>query len=38
VLQPFAADTDVDALVRDAADCAQSVIRDGVEAAMREWN
>jgi PTH1 family peptidyl-tRNA hydrolase len=30
LLQPFEAGTDVDALVRDAADCAQAVIRDGV--------
>ena len=38
LLQPFEVGTDVDALVRDAADCAQAVIRDGVDAAMREWN
>jgi peptidyl-tRNA hydrolase, PTH1 family len=38
VLQPFAPDTDVDALVRDAADCALAVIREGIEAAMRDWN
>jgi len=38
VLQPFAAGTDVDGLVKDAADCAQDVIRDGVDAAMRRWN
>jgi peptidyl-tRNA hydrolase, PTH1 family len=38
VLQPFAPGTDVDALVRDAADCAQDVTRDGVDAAMRRWN
>jgi PTH1 family peptidyl-tRNA hydrolase len=38
VLQPFELGTDVDALVRDAADCAQAVIREGVDAAMREWN
>src|SRR5213596_2153197 len=38
LLQPFEVGTDVDALVRDAADCAQAVIREGVDAAMREWN
>jgi PTH1 family peptidyl-tRNA hydrolase len=38
VLQPFAPDTDVDALVRDAADCALAVIREGIDAAMRDWN
>ena len=38
LLQPFEDGTDVDALVRDAADCAQAVIRDGVDAAMRQWN
>jgi hypothetical protein len=24
--------------VRDAADCALAVIRDGIDAAMRDWN
>jgi peptidyl-tRNA hydrolase, PTH1 family len=38
VLQPFPAGTDVDRLVRDGADCALSVLRDGVDAAMRTWN
>ena len=38
VLQPFALGTDVDAIVSDAADCAQAVIRDGVDEAMRRWN
>jgi PTH1 family peptidyl-tRNA hydrolase len=38
VLQPFELGTDVDALVRDAADCAQAVIREGVDVAMRRWN
>jgi peptidyl-tRNA hydrolase, PTH1 family len=38
VLQPFPAGTDVDRLVRDGADCALSVLRDGVDAAMRRWN
>jgi PTH1 family peptidyl-tRNA hydrolase len=38
LLQPFAAGTDVDALVRDAADCAQDVIREGADSAMRKWN
>jgi peptidyl-tRNA hydrolase, PTH1 family len=38
VLQPFAPGTDVDRLVTDAADCAQAVIRDGVDVAMRTWN
>jgi peptidyl-tRNA hydrolase, PTH1 family len=38
VLQPFPPGTDVDRLVRDGADCALSVLRDGVDAAMRTWN
>jgi PTH1 family peptidyl-tRNA hydrolase len=38
VLQPFAPGTDVDALVRDGADCALAVVREGVDAAMRAWN
>jgi len=38
VLQPFPAGTDVDRLVRDGADCALSVLRDGVDVAMRTWN
>jgi PTH1 family peptidyl-tRNA hydrolase len=38
VLQPFAPGTDVQAIVRNAADCAQAVMRDGVDAAMRDWN
>jgi peptidyl-tRNA hydrolase, PTH1 family len=38
VLQPFPPGTDVDCLVRDGADCALSVLRDGVDAAMRTWN
>ena len=38
VLQPFPPGTDVDRLVRDGADCTLSVLRDGVDAAMRTWN
>ena len=38
VLQPFPPGTDVDRLVRDGADCALSVLRDGVDVAMRSWN
>ena len=38
VLQPFPPGTDVDRLVRDGADCALSVLRDGVDVAMRRWN
>ena len=38
VLQPFPSGTDVDRLVRDGADCTLSVLRDGVDVAMRTWN
>jgi len=38
VLQPFPPGTDVDRLVRGGADCALSVLRDGVDVAMRTWN
>jgi PTH1 family peptidyl-tRNA hydrolase len=38
VLEPFPPGTDVDRLVRDGADCALSVLRDGVDVAMRTWN
>jgi len=38
LLQPFPPGTDVDRLVRDGADCALSVLRDGVDVAMRTWN
>lgn len=38
VLQPFPPGTDVDRLVRDGADCTLSVLRDGVDVAMRTWN
>jgi PTH1 family peptidyl-tRNA hydrolase len=38
VLQPFPPGIDVERLVRDGADCTLSVVRDGVDAAMREWN
>jgi PTH1 family peptidyl-tRNA hydrolase len=38
VLQPFPPGTDVDRLVRDGADCVLSVLRDGVDVAMRTWN
>jgi peptidyl-tRNA hydrolase, PTH1 family len=38
VLQPPPPGTDVERLVRDGADCTLAVVRDGVDAAMREWN
>jgi peptidyl-tRNA hydrolase, PTH1 family len=38
VLQPFPPGTDVDRLVRNGADCALAVVREGVDAAMRSWN
>jgi PTH1 family peptidyl-tRNA hydrolase len=38
VLRPFPPGTDVDRLVRDGADCTLSVLRDGVDVAMRTWN
>jgi len=38
VLQPCPPGTDVDRLVRDGADCTLSVLRDGVDVAMRTWN
>jgi peptidyl-tRNA hydrolase, PTH1 family len=38
VLQPFAPGTDEDDLVQRGADCAQAVIRDGIDAAMRQFN
>jgi peptidyl-tRNA hydrolase, PTH1 family len=38
VLQPFPPGTDVERMVRDGADCTLAVVRDGVDAAMREWN
>jgi peptidyl-tRNA hydrolase, PTH1 family len=38
VLQPFAPGTDDDDLVQRGADCAVAVIRDGVDAAMRQFN
>jgi PTH1 family peptidyl-tRNA hydrolase len=38
VLQPPPPGTDVERLVRDGADCTLAVVRDWVDAAMREWN
>ena len=38
VLQPFPPGTDVDRMVRDGAACTLAVVRNGVDAAMREWN
>ena len=38
VLQAFPAGVDDERLVRDGADCALAVVREGVDAAMREWN
>jgi PTH1 family peptidyl-tRNA hydrolase len=38
VLTPFPPDVDTERLVRDGADCALAVVRDGVDAAMRTWN
>jgi PTH1 family peptidyl-tRNA hydrolase len=38
VLLPFDPGVDVDALVQRGADCAQTVVRDGIDAAMRSFN
>jgi PTH1 family peptidyl-tRNA hydrolase len=38
VLTPFPPGTDTEALVREGAACTLAVVRDGVDAAMREWN
>jgi len=38
VLQPFSPDTDEDDLVQRGADCALAVVRDGIDAAMRQFN
>jgi len=38
VLTPFPPEVDTDQLVRDGADCALAVIREGVDAAMRRYN
>ncbi len=38
LLAPFEPHEDVEALVERAADCALSVVRDGIDAAMRAWN
>jgi PTH1 family peptidyl-tRNA hydrolase len=38
VLTPFPPEVDTDQLVRDGADCALAVIREGVDAAMRRCN
>jgi len=38
VLQPFAPETDDDELVQRGADCTLAVVRDGIDAAMREFN
>ena len=38
VLQPFALGTDDDDLVQRGADCTLAVVRDGIDAAMRQFN
>ena len=38
VLTPFEPHVDVQALVTAGADCAMTVIRDGIDVAMREFN
>jgi len=38
VLQPFAPETDDDELVQRGADCTLAVVRDGIDAAMRQFN
>lgn len=38
VLQPFAPETDDEELVQRGADCTLAVVRDGIDAAMREFN
>ena len=38
VLQPFSPETDEDDLVQRGADCALAVVRDGIDAAMRQFN
>jgi PTH1 family peptidyl-tRNA hydrolase len=38
VLQPFSPETDEDDLVQRGADCTLAVVRDGIDAAMREFN
>lgn len=38
VLLPFEPGVDVDAIVQEGADCTQLVLRDGIDAAMREFN
>jgi PTH1 family peptidyl-tRNA hydrolase len=38
VLLPFEPGVDVDAIVQEGADCAQVVLRDGIDAAMRQFN
>ena len=38
LLQPFDPGTDVDSLVERGAACALAVARDGIDAAMRQFN
>jgi len=38
VLSPFAPDEDADALVARAADAAETIVRDGLEAAQQHFN
>jgi peptidyl-tRNA hydrolase, PTH1 family len=38
VLQPFAPETDEDDLIQRGADCTLAVVREGIDAAMREFN
>jgi hypothetical protein len=38
VLTPFEQQVDVPALVEKGVDCAMTVLRDGIDVAMREFN
>ncbi len=38
VLQPFPPETDDDDLVQRGADCTLAIVRDGIDAAMRQFN
>ena len=38
LLSPFAADVDVEALVARAADCVETIVREGLEEAQRRFN
>jgi peptidyl-tRNA hydrolase, PTH1 family len=38
VLLPFDPGVDVEAIVKEGAECAQAVVREGIDAAMRQFN